>query len=312
MQLAAHVCDALGKNAAAIQWPIGIPRGAISTSFRRVVYPYLFLNHQGPSMRSDLDNPSKPRVWLTGASYGIGRAVALEYAQRGAFIGLTARSEDLLKDLLEEIRAAGGEGMVLAGDVKDRDAMLQNAATMQSHTGGIDILIANAGSHLASEVESFDAEQYMGLMELNYAGSLNCIQAVLPEMLRQGSGHIVGVASLAGYRGVPSAAAYGASKAALIHFLESLRFHVAPEGVQVTIVNPGFVRTPLTDKNDFKMPFMIEADKAARIMCNGIRRGRREITFPFLFATFVKLLRILPMPLYIMLMKMTWKRMQKG
>ena len=263
-------------------------------------------------MRSDLDNPSKPRVWLTGASYGIGRAVALEYALRGAFIGLTARSEDLLSDLLSEIREAGGDGLVLAGDVKDLDAMHRNAEAMRNHAGGIDILIANAGSHLPSEVESFDAEQYMGLMSLNYAGSLNCIQAVLPEMLKAGRGHIVGVASLAGYRGVPSAAAYGASKAALIHFLESLRFHIEPKGVEVTIVNPGFVRTPLTDKNDFKMPFLIEADKAARIICNGIQRGRREITFPFLFASFIKLLRIVPMSLYIALMKKTWKRMQQG
>ncbi|MDG2424731.1 MAG: SDR family NAD(P)-dependent oxidoreductase, partial [Phycisphaerales bacterium] len=241
-----------------------------------------------------------------------GRAIALEYASQGAFIGLTARSEGLLTDLLGEIEAAGGRGMVLAGDVTDREAMARLAGAMQEQAGGIDILLANAGSHAPSDLKAFDVDQYMGLMTLNYAGALNCIQAVLPGMLHSGTGHIVGVASLAGYRGVPSAAAYGASKAALIHFLESMRFDIAHQGIKVTIVNPGFVRTPLTDKNNFHMPFLVEPEKAARIICKGIDRGRKEITFPFLFASFIKMLRILPMPIYAAIMGKVWKRMQQG
>src|SRR5690606_18252192 len=107
--------------------------------------------------------------------------------------------------------------------------------------------------------------------------------AVLPGMLKRRAGRIVGVASLAGFRGLPRAAAYGASKSAQINFLQSIRFHLARHDIGVTIVNPGFVRTPLTDKNDFKMPFLMEADDAARIIANGIARGKKDIAFPFIF-----------------------------
>ncbi|MAB83162.1 MAG: hypothetical protein CMJ24_06965 [Phycisphaerae bacterium] len=253
---------------------------------------------------------SGSRIWLTGASYGIGRSLAIELARSGARIGITARSEDKLEQVQADIEAAGGSAMPLPGDVTDRAAMKELAERMRSEMGGIDILVANAGTHLRTEVERFDVAEYMSLMNLNYAGALNCIEAVLPEMLRTGSGQIVGVASLAGYRGVPSAAAYGASKAALIHFLESMRFDVRDHGISVTIVNPGFVKTPLTDKNEFKMPFMIDSDKAARIIRRGIERKKREIAFPRPFSSFIKFLRILPMSLYIALMGKTWKRMQ--
>ena len=251
------------------------------------------------------------RIWLTGASYGIGRAVAIEFARQGAFIGLTARSEDQLEQVLEEVEAAGGKGMVLTGDVTNGDSMKKCAEAMREQVGGIDTLIANAGSHLSTDIEQFDVDQYMALMKLNYAGALNCFEAVLPNMIKAGFGHIVGVSSLASYRGVPSAAAYGASKAALNNFMESMRFDLARHRIKVTIVNPGFVRTPLTDKNDFRMPFMIEPDRAARIICKGIRRQRNEITFPIPFNWFIKFLRILPMPLYSAIMRMTWKRMRK-
>ncbi len=253
---------------------------------------------------------SGARVWLTGASYGIGRSLAIELARSGARVGITARSADKLEQLRSDIEAAGGNAMPLPGDVTDPAAMQELAQRMRSEMGGIDILIANAGTHLRTEIERFDVAEYMSLMNLNYAGALNCIEAVLPEMLRSGSGQIVGVASLAGYRGVPSAAAYGASKAALIHFLESMRFDVQDRGIAVTIVNPGFVKTPLTDKNEFRMPFMIDSDRAARIIRRGIERRKREIAFPRPFSTFIKFLRILPMPLYIALMGKTWKRMQ--
>lgn len=251
------------------------------------------------------------RIWLTGASYGIGRSLALELAAHGAVLGLTARSGDKLERLREEIEAAGGTALVLPGDVTDRDAMIGIAGVMRDAWGGIDVLIANAGTHVPTSIDAFDVDEYMGLMQLNYAGALNCIEAVLPEMLEARSGHIVGVSSLAGYRGVPGAAAYGATKSALIHFLESMRFDLSGRGVDVTIVNPGFVRTPLTDRNDFDMPFLVEPDRAARIIRRGIERRRREVTFPFPFNWFIKFLRVIPMPLYMLIMGMTWKRMKR-
>lgn len=248
------------------------------------------------------------RIWLTGASMGIGRAVALELAARGAVVALTARSEQQLEDVRQEIAGRGGSSIVVPGDVTDAARMTAIATELQGELGGVDILIANAGTHLFTRPEAFDAEEYLELMDLNYGGMLRCIEAVLPSMLARRSGRIVGVASLAGLRGVPRAAAYGASKAAMISFLESLRFHLARADVQVTIVNPGFVRTPLTDKNDFNMPFLMDADRAAEVMCNGIAKGKDEISFPIPFSWMIKLMRIVPYPLYALIMRRAWKR----
>jgi short-subunit dehydrogenase len=238
------------------------------------------------------------RIWLTGASSGIGRALALELASRGAVCGLTARSEEALRALRGEIEGRGGRAVVAAGDVNDGARMRAVAAELVEGLGGVDILIANAGTHLFTKPEAFDAEEYLRLMNLNYGGMLRCIEAVLPYMLGRDGGRIVGVSSLAGFRGVPRAAAYGASKAAMINFLESVRFHLARRNIGVTIVNPGFVRTPLTDKNDFHMPFLVDADRAAKIMCDGIARGRDEISFPVPFNWAIKVMRIIPYPIY--------------
>ena len=127
-------------------------------------------------------------------------------------------------------------------------------------------------------------------------------------MKAQGHGHIVGVASLAGYRALPTAAAYGASKAALIHFLQSLRFHLEHESIAVTVINPGFVRTPLTDKNDFRMPCLIEASDAASRIRRALERGKRDVAFPAPFSWFISLFRIIPMPLYTCILRRIWKQ----
>lgn len=248
------------------------------------------------------------RIWITGASSGIGQALAIELARCGACVGLTSRREEQLQEVADQVTAAGGQAFLLPGDVTDRAAMKKIAGKFRDAAGGLDVLIANAGTHRFTEPQQFDVDAYMHLMELNFGGVLNCMDAVLPIMRAQGQGHIVGVASLAGYRALPRAAAYGASKAALIHFLESTRFHLEHESIDVTVVNPGFVRTPLTDKNDFHMPFLMDADRAARTIRIGIERGKKEITFPCPFNWTIKLLRIIPMPLYIRIMQAIWKR----
>lgn len=249
------------------------------------------------------------RIWITGASLGIGRAVALELAERGARLVLTARGEEGLAKVREEVEARGGEAMTLTGDVTDLERMQEIAKQIETELGGIDILIANAGTHLFSKPENFDTEEYLKLMDINYGGMLRCIHAVLPGMLKRKSGRIVGVASLAGFRGLPRAAAYSASKGAQIKFLESIRFHLAEHGLGVTVINPGFVRTPLTDKNDFEMPFLVEPDRAARIICNGIARGKKDITFPFIFGWTIRLMRVIPYPIYEWIIKRVWSRM---
>lgn len=252
------------------------------------------------------------RIWLTGASLGIGRALAHELATRGAVTVLTARNEQTLDTVRQEVESRGGKAIVKSGDVTDLERMKTIAIEIETELGGIDVLIANAGTHLPTKPEEFDTEEYLGLMDINYGGTLRCIEAVLPAMLARKSGQIVGIASLAGMRGLPQAAAYCASKAAVINFFQSMRIHLQEHNIRVTTVNPGFVRTPLTDKNDFDMPFLIEPEKAARIICSGIARNRKEISFPIPFSWTIRLLRIIPSPFYNWIMTRVWRRMKNN
>jgi short-subunit dehydrogenase len=245
-------------------------------------------------------------VWLTGASSGIGEALAYELARRGARVAVTARRGDVLEQLVEGIRAKGGHAVAFAGDVLNLNQMKSIAALIEGELGPIDVVIPNAGTHLFTVPEQFNSAEYLSLMQLNFGGMLHCIEAVLPKMLERGGGRIAPVASLAGYRGLPRAAAYGASKSAMIHFLESIRFHLKSKGIIISIVNPGFVKTPLTDKNDFYMPFLIDSDTAAKTICAGIERGKREIAFPWPFNWILKLGRFLPDPVYEKIVDQLW------
>lgn len=245
-------------------------------------------------------------VWLTGASSGIGEALAVELAARGAKLAISARRGDLLETLAAKIRSNGGTVMALPADVNDPQALAGAVSKIGESFGPVDLLIANAGTHLFTKPEAFDSKEYLDLMFINYGGMLKSIEAVLPGMIARKSGYIAGVASLAGYRGLPRAGAYGASKAAMINFLESLRFHLKPHGIAVSVVNPGFVKTPLTDKNDFKMPFLIDSPQAARSICNGLERQKREISFPFPFNWALKIGKLLPAPVYERLVDRMW------
>jgi short-subunit dehydrogenase len=238
------------------------------------------------------------RVWLTGASSGIGAALVPVLAGRGARVAVSARRGTLLESLATEWRRAGAEVLVAPVDVTDRAAVIEAVGRIEQAWGGIDLAVLNAGTHKPPSGTGFDTSQFVDVMTLNYFGVLYGVEAVLPGMLQRRRGHIAGVASLAGYRGLPTAAAYGASKAALIHALESIRFDLEPRGILVTVVNPGFIRTPLTDQNRFHMPFLMEVDHAAALIVAGLERDRKEIHFPRVFSAMVKLARVLPFPLY--------------
>ena len=250
-------------------------------------------------------------IWITGGSAGIGKAIVYNLAVRGARLALTSRSEDELNTVKKEVEVRGSQAIVVPGDVTDAKRMKEIATEIVEHFGRIDMLIANAGTHQPTDPFEFDHEEYMRLMQINFAGMLKCIEACLPNMLERQSGRIVGMASLAGLRGLPTAAAYGASKSAMITFLESARFHLNEKGIEVTIIKPGFVKTPLTDKNDFDMPFLIEADKAARIICKKLEKGRDEISFPIPFNWIIKTGRILPYPIYAFLARRWWNSTRK-
>jgi len=238
------------------------------------------------------------RVWLTGASSGIGEALVPVLAARGARVAVSARRADLLETLAHRWRSAGAEVLVVPADVTDRDAVIAAARAVEQAWGGIDLAIFNAGGHPPPSGAGFDSAQFIGIMALNYFGVVYGIEAVLPAMLARGTGTIAAVASLAGYRAVPTAAAYGASKAAVIHALDSMRFDLEPHGIHVVTINPGFVKTPLTDRNRFKMPFLMGVDDAARLIVAGLERGRREIHFPGRLSWPLKVLRVLPYPMY--------------
>lgn len=245
-------------------------------------------------------------VWLTGASSGIGEALAYELARRGARVAVTARRKELLDGIVARIEASNGQARSFPGDVLNLEEMKAMVDSIEREMGPIDIAIPNAGTHIFSKPEQFDSAEYMSIMQLNFGGVLHCLEAVIPRMLLRGGGHLAPVASLAGYRGLPRAAAYGASKSALIHFLESIRFHLQPKGISISIVNPGFVKTPLTDKNDFYMPFLISSERAAKIICNGIERGKRSIAFPIPFSWIVGLGKFLPAPVYEKIVNQLW------
>lgn len=245
-------------------------------------------------------------IWLTGASSGIGEALARRLARDGARLALTSRRGDELARVVSEITAVGGNAVAFPCDVTQRDEVITVGGRIINHFGKLDIVIANAGTHRFTVPEQFDSKEYLDLMNLNYGGMLHTINAVLPDMIARRAGHVVGVASLAGTRGLPRAAAYGASKAAMHHFLESIRFHLVRHDVDVTIVNPGFVKTPLTDKNDFYMPFLVSAEQSADIIARGIARRAREVSFPFPFNWLVKSGKFLPAPLYEAIVNRLW------
>lgn len=235
-------------------------------------------------------------IWITGASSGIGAALANRMATAGDRVATSARSGDTLRDLAA--RAPGpGSLHPMPLDVTDRSATTATVAAIERDIGAIDQAVLNAGTHKPIPAHRLDPDDFRGMIELNLMGTVNCLAAVLPPMLARGQGRIAIVGSVAGYRGLPTAAGYGMTKAGLINLAETLRVELKPRGILVQIVNPGFVRTPLTDKNDFPMPFLMEVDDAAAAMHRGLASNRFEIAFPWRFAALMKLLRIMPSPL---------------
>jgi len=233
-------------------------------------------------------------AWITGASTGIGRALALRLARAGWRIAASARGIEALKSLEEE----NGAIRAFPVDVTDASAVARTAAEIEGAFGPIDLVVANAGTHSPTPADAFDAAVVRRLIEVNLIGATNTLAAAMPAMIARKGGHIAIVASVAGYRGLPRAAAYSASKAGLIALAEGLKFDLDRAGVKIQVINPGFVRTPLTDKNDFPMPFLMEVDEAVERIVRGLASDRFEICFPRRFAWMLKLLGLLPDRLY--------------
>ena len=244
------------------------------------------------SLNPKLSDWNGTRVWLIGASSGIGEAIARLLMQRGARVALTSRKRDALTAL------AGAEAQVAVADVTDRASLQAAFDAVCRGLGGIDVAIVNAGTHLPMRAWALDAQAAEKLVQVNLVGAINATALLAPYFSQRGSGRIALTASVAGYGGLPSGLVYGATKAALINFTETLYLDLAPRGVAVHLINPGFVKTPLTDLNDFKMPALIEADEAAREILAGIEYGEFEIHFPKRFTRLMKWLNLLPYRAY--------------
>ncbi|MFM8551450.1 MAG: SDR family NAD(P)-dependent oxidoreductase [Nitrospiraceae bacterium] len=236
------------------------------------------------------------RIWVTGASSGIGRATALELARRGGTVIASARSYEALDALVRE--GPAGRLAALALDVTNRQATQQTASLIEQRFGGLDIAFFNAGTCEYVDVKRFDSALVERVIRTNLLSLVYGIEAVLPLLRRSAHPHLVGMSSTVAYGGLPRAEAYGTSKAAIYYLLQSLRLDLAPEQIPVSIVCPGFVRTPLTDVNDFPMPFRIEAEDAACRIADGIAAQKQEIHFPQRFSIPFKLLAMLPGFLY--------------
>ncbi|NMG75965.1 SDR family NAD(P)-dependent oxidoreductase [Aromatoleum diolicum] len=234
------------------------------------------------------------RVWLVGASTGIGAALARRLAEQGARLALSARGREKLDALAAQCPGAH----VVPMDVTQPQDYPRVRDEILALWGGVDVVVLNAGTYAPMRAWELTPDLLRHTLDTNLLGVMDGVAAVVPQLLEQGSGALVIVGSVAGYGGLPRAAAYGPSKAALINLAESLYLDLAPRGISVFLVSPGFVATPLTAQNDFRMPALIQPDEAADAIVAGLARGAFEIHFPRRFTCLMKFLRLLPYHLY--------------
>ncbi len=241
-------------------------------------------------------------VWITGASSGIGRALALRLAASGKRVVVSARSAGALAELAS-IDPAHITPWPL--DVTEKDAVAATISAIETAHGPIGLAVLNAGTHVPMSARDFKSDTMRQLVDVNLMGVVHCLDPVLAAMRIRRTGHIAVVASLAGYRGLPNAAGYGATKSALINLCEALKLDCDRIGIKLQLVNPGFVETPLTARNAFPMPFLIPVEQAVDRLVAGLAGNRFEITFPRRFAFLLKLVRMLPYRLYFPFIRRT-------
>jgi NAD(P)-dependent dehydrogenase (short-subunit alcohol dehydrogenase family) len=238
-------------------------------------------------------------VWLVGASSGIGRATAEALHARGANVVVSARNAEAMTAF--ERQFAGSLGIAL--DATDRDAMRNAAKRIEARFGRIDLAIYCAGHYKALRATEFDLDEMLKYQQVNYVGALHMIDAVMPMLLKQKAGHLSLISSVAGYRGLPQSLGYGPTKAALINLAQTLYLDLEPLGIGCSVINPGFVETPLTAQNKFTMPALITPAQAATEILKGWAAGDFEIDFPKRFTLMMRAMSHLPDGLYFKLIR---------
>src|SRR5215217_1717475 len=235
---------------------------------------------------------------ITGASSGIGRGIALEIAARGGHLGLLARREDLLNQIVDDAKKRNVEAVFATADVREAKAVREAADRFRKELGPIDILIANACIGTADHAATLTPEHAANVIGINVLGAVNSVAAVLPEMVERKKGRLVAISSLAAYRGLAKSAAYCASKAALSAYFESLRIDLRHAGIGVTTIHPGFIKTDLTAGRNAKMPYLMELDDGVRKIITAIEKEKKTYAFPWQLATIVRATMMMPPAVY--------------
>ncbi|MEM6623065.1 MAG: SDR family NAD(P)-dependent oxidoreductase [Pseudomonadota bacterium] len=256
--------------------------------------------------------PADGAAWITGASGGIGRAVALKMARGGWTVYATARNRDGLNVLVGEADGDGFAGQIVAlpGDVTNAQQMADAVDTI-TENGPLALAIMNAGIYKPMRAQTFSAAEAQQTFDVNLTGVANGLEPVLQHMIERKTGHIALVASVAGYRGLPNAAAYSATKAGLIAMAEALAMDLVDLGVRISVINPGFVETEATSVNEFEMPMLLQPEEAADRIVKGLGKPGFEIRFPWQFAALLRLIGALPNRTYIWAVRkaLGWEKM---
>ena len=235
-------------------------------------------------------------IWITGASTGIGKAIAIKFSKNGWNVAISARR----LELLEEISKQNQNVFSFPLDVTNKDNCHKVFSEIKNKLGKIDLCVFSTGTWDPKKEKEIDVEQIENVMKVNFFGTLNCIKSVEEYYRKKGSGHISIVSSIAGYRGLPNSTGYGPSKSALNNLAESLYFDFKRYGIRVSLISPGFIKTPMTDKNDFKMPFLKTTEYAAEKIFVGLTKTNQfEIHFPIQLTLILKFLKILPHSWYL-------------
>lgn len=231
-------------------------------------------------------------IWIIGASHGIGASLAEKLSNEGHNLAISARSHNQLQVVLNSLKPA--DHILLPLDVTDFTLVKKSFALIMEKWGRIDLFIYGSAIYKPMKSTAIDVDLAMKTMQVNFNSLIYFLSLIIPQMIKQKSGHIAMISSVAGYRGLPKSLIYGASKAAMINLAESLFIELKPENINVSVINPGFVKTRLTDQNDFKMPFLIDANQAASFIIKGLKAKKFEIHFPGKFTYIMKFLRIIP------------------
>lgn len=236
------------------------------------------------------------KIWLVGASEGIGRALAIELARQGNLLVISGRNQQRLDNLLSEL--GGSPHLAIALDVTDKQTIASAWALMQTADNAIDVVIYCAGYYKPMPANHMEIDEIEKMIDVNLTGSMRILSYVIPDFIKKRQGHIVLIGSSAGYRGLPNALGYGSSKAGIIHLAENLYCDLHQYKIKVQVINPGFVKTRLTDLNKFQMPSLLSPEQAAKSIVECMKDHAFELRFPFLFANFLKLMSKLPYSLY--------------